>query len=148
MPEAVSPSTSARSSAGELRRPSRPTAIRLPSFSATIEPKLRPMACASASCSVWPTTPRMSYSRKIVGSKTWPSAVRITDRTSRVVLDDLFDRRAQLRPHQGESEIGFEEAYLVAAIEPPAGEPQAVKGLLGGNQLCQRVSELDLATGA
>ena len=40
------------SSVGDERRPSRPTATRLPPISATIEPKVRPIAKASASVSV------------------------------------------------------------------------------------------------
>src|SRR3546814_5451705 len=33
--------------------------------------KLRPIACASAAVSVSPTMPRMSYSRSMVGWKSW-----------------------------------------------------------------------------
>src|SRR5215469_11146260 len=144
-PDIARPSTNALSSAGELNLPSRPTATRLPPLSPTTAAKLRPIARASASCSVWPTTPRMSYSRRMVGSKTWPSAIRVTDSASRILLDEVLDRRAQLRPHQGKREIGLEEADLVAAVETPTGEPEAVERLLGGDQLCQRVGKLDFA---
>src|SRR3954467_4766855 len=66
-----SPSTSRASGPGELSRPSRPTATRRPPARRTKVPKVRPTASASASPSVSPTTPRMSYSRSDVGLKRW-----------------------------------------------------------------------------
>ena len=67
IPDALSPSTSACSSMGELTRPSYPTATFLPPASASIVPKPRPMARASSAPKVSPMMPRMSYSRRTVG---------------------------------------------------------------------------------
>jgi hypothetical protein len=63
IPLATSPLISASCSIGEDSLPSQPTATRVPPLSATIEPKVRPIANASASVRVSPTMPRMSYSR-------------------------------------------------------------------------------------
>src|SRR5262249_4298405 len=67
-PAAVSPSWQAAASSGELSRPSKPRATRLPPLRFTSVPKVRPMARASAGWMVRPTMPRMSYSRSTVGS--------------------------------------------------------------------------------
>src|SRR4051794_83275 len=87
-------------------------------------PNTRPIAKASAGCSVRPTTPRMSYSRRLVGSKSCLNAIL---GRSGVFLEERFHVRFQVRPLQGERDLGLEEADLVAAVEALPLIPQAVE---------------------
>src|SRR5690348_13590148 len=145
MPLSVSAPTSAASSAGELRRPSRPTATLRPPRSARMLAKARPMARASASPSVLPTTPRISYSRRIVGSKRWPSGMSAP---SAVLVDEPAQLGRQFGARHGIGQIRLQPAELVAAIEAAAGEAQAEERPLAVDQLDEPVGQLDLAAGA
>src|SRR6185437_4092653 len=153
IPPSPSPAISASSSIGELSRPSRPTATRLPPASDTICAKARPIAWASAAVSVSPTTPRMSYSRRMVGFSRWPPAAAASSMSvslirSAVIVEDLANRRAHVGARQCEGNIGLKEADLVAAVEALAVEAQPVKRLVAADQLGKRVGKLDLIAGA
>src|SRR6185312_12781179 len=153
IPPPVSPSTSAASSAGELSLPSRPTATRLPPFSARTAAKARPSARASPSPSVSPTIPRTSYSRRMVGLNTWPrpappSRMASLLTASAIFAEDLLDRLAHIRARQGEGDVGLQESHLVAAVKAPTVEAQAVEWLVAAHELRQRIGELDLVAGA
>src|SRR5690242_5478413 len=132
MPPANNPSISAPSSSGELTRPSRPTATRLPPASSTTAAKARPRARALAGDKVSPTMPRTSYSRKIVGLKAWaraPSCMGLLPSLA-IFIEYAARDLGHVRPLQREGDIRLQEAGLVAAIEATAVEAEAMEGLV------------------
>src|SRR6516164_1003661 len=78
--------------------------------------------------------PRMSYSRRIVGSKRWPI------RSSEVGSQDLTETRPELGVLEPERYRCFEKAELVAALKA-----QPVKRLTIIDQPGKRIGQLDLA---
>src|SRR5260370_38134393 len=90
------------------------------------------MANASALCSVFPTMPRISYSRSMVGSKWWEKAISVyaPDKRTRLLSrrgghrqigEVLVQEGAHLLRHvgpaQGEGDLRLQEADLYAAVE-------------------------------
>src|SRR5689334_9470985 len=106
--------------------------------------KARPIARASAVDKVCPTIPRTSYSRRIVGS----NSCVISRSSSAVGGQDFAQPRAELWVLQAERHRRLEKTELVAAIEPPAGEAEAVERLALVDQLAERVGELDFTPAA
>src|ERR1700679_885693 len=88
------------------------------------------MAKASAGCRVRPTMPRMSYSRRTVGSKWWENAIGQVTLRSDVILQEGSHRFGHIRPLQGERDLGLQKSYLVAAVKATAFVTQTVKRLL------------------
>ena len=110
-----------------------------PPLRATMMPKQRPMANASASDSVRPTVPRMSYSRSVVGSNRWRTSS--SDRLARdsghdevgridIVLQEGAHRIRQIGALQRVGDLRLQEADLVAAVESLALVAQAMERLL------------------
>src|ERR1700688_1047748 len=60
-----------------------------------------------------------------------------------VALDHLAYRRAEILALHGEGDVGLEKADLVAAVEAPTLEAQAVEGPVA-ERARERVGELDL----
>src|SRR5215472_11899590 len=95
-PCALSPSTRAASSSGDVSRPSYPTATRRLPVLAT---KARPSAWASAAKRLVPTMPRMSYSRRIAGSKRCMEAPRSGPPVMVLEADDVVLAEIGTRLH-------------------------------------------------
>src|SRR5580704_13235454 len=125
--------------------PSKPIAVVVPPARATMEPKQRPMANASAVDKVRPTIPRMSYSRSEVGSKSCLN-VMVSAR-SVIVFQEAAHRVGEVWPFQCERDLRFQVSHLVAAIETFAFIAQTVERLIA-NQLRHAVGQLDLIAGA
>src|SRR5262249_36544646 len=80
-------------------------------------PRQRPIANASASDSVRPTVPRMSYSRSVVGSNRW---VNVISAQLHVMFQEATHRIGQIGALQRVGDLRRQEADLIAAIEPLA----------------------------
>src|SRR5215472_9285941 len=83
--------------------------------------------------------PRMSYSRRIVGSKRWPI------RSLEVGSQNPAEPRPEIGVLEPERYRCFEKAELVAAVETLALEAQPVKGLAIVDQPGERIGQLNLA---
>src|SRR5579862_9900268 len=118
--------------------------MRCPPASASVAAKARPSATASAAKREVPTIPRMSYSRRIVGSKRCAIARGLLA----VGLEDLAQTRPELRVLEAERDIGFEKAEFVAAIEAASCRAQSKEFLARGDQPGKPVGQLDLVAGA
>src|SRR5580658_9180581 len=145
IPLARNPFDSASLSSTLDSLPSKPIAVVVPPARATMEPKQRPMAHASAVDKVRPTMPRMSYSRSEVGSKSCLN-VMVAAR-SMIMFQEAAHRVRELRPFQGEGDLRFQISHFVAAIETFAFVAQTVERLIA-NQLRHAVGQLDLIAGA
>src|ERR1700722_13511095 len=111
-----------------------------------IEPKQRPMANASAGPSVWPTMPRMSYSRSEVGSKSCRNAM-VSPARSVIVWQEGAHRGREIGPLQREGDLRFQKADFIAAIETPALIAQAMERLLA-DHFRHAVGQLNFVAGA
>ena len=92
-----------------------------------------------------PTMPRMSYSRRLVGSKLWRKLLKPGG--SPVVLQEAAHAVGEIGPGQGEGQLRLEIAELVAAVEPRALVAQAVERGVADHP-GHAVGELDLVAGA
>src|SRR6185437_2317778 len=145
MPLARRPHTTAASISGLDSRPSYPTATFVPPARATTVPKQRPMAKASSAFNVRPTMPRMSYSRSDVGSNEWVKAIgQLTP--SHVGLQEGAHGIGQIGALQGEGDLSFQEAYLVAAVKSPPLVAEAMERL-DADQPGHPIGELHLVAG-
>src|SRR3989440_8378720 len=106
--------------------------------------KARPRAWASAANRVLPTTPRMSYSRRMLGSK----RCDIGKSRSEIGFHQLAQRVAEFRWLQTERWVGFEIAEILAATVAARRCAQPIKGLAVADQFVETVGQLDLAAGA
>src|SRR5579859_2737098 len=111
------------------------------------------MARASSALRVSPTMPRMSYSRRIVGSNLWliGSTLLRSGGLGRWIdsgqrCDHAPELGRDVRTGETEGDVRFEEADLVAAIIALALEAQAVERL-AAEELDHGVGQLDLAAG-
>src|SRR5579871_5216045 len=88
--------------------------------------------------------PRMSYSRRIVGSKRCDISAPVLE----VLPQDLPQPLPQFGMGEAKRDGGFEKAELVAAIIAATGKTQTVKGLTLFDQPFERVGQLDFAAAA
>src|SRR5690625_2661736 len=88
--------------------------------------------------------PRMSYSRRTVGSKR--CAVIRTGSPSGVLAKSFLHGSAQIVTSQGKGNIGFQKAFLASAVKSCAGETQPVEGNFV-DRPCHGIGQLDLSAG-
>src|SRR5579863_1055949 len=113
-----------------------------------IAAKAPPIARASAADSVLPTMPRISYSRRTVGSKRWPTARLLAVGFPEIGAQQRAQPLAEIGVPEPERDRRLEIAELVAAIEALAAKAQPMEGLALLDQQLQRVGQLDLAAAA